>query len=93
MDRKVDFITRIKKGASFQVKQVFSNSYSLRDKLIMIGSSRNKTPVLTLRLVEIRVNQKWHSYLTSVVDPCILPPYVVADLYGKRWKIDYCSFS
>ncbi len=30
----------------------------------------------------------WHSYLTSVLEPEILPPYVVADLYGKRWRIE-----
>jgi hypothetical protein len=77
-----------KKGISFQVKQVFTESYSIRDRLIEVGSGRNKMPTLTLRLVEIRSNQKWHSYLTSVIDPAILPPYVVADLYGKRWKIE-----
>ena len=41
-----------------------------------------------MRLVEIRVGKTWYSYLTSVLDPLILPPYVVADLYGKRWRIE-----
>ena len=50
MEKKVDFITRIKKGASFQIHQVFSNSYGLRDRLIIIGSGSNNTPILTLRL-------------------------------------------
>ena len=27
IEKKVDFITRIKKGASFEIKKVFSNSY------------------------------------------------------------------
>ena len=49
IEKKVDFITRIKKGASFQVKEVFSNSYSLRDRLIVIGSGSKNTPILTLR--------------------------------------------
>lgn len=35
---------------------------------------------LTLRLIEVRAGKTWHSYLTSVLDPTILPPYVVADL-------------
>ena len=30
----------------------------------------------------------WYSYLTSVLDPNILPPYVVADLYRQRWRIE-----
>jgi hypothetical protein len=53
-----------------------------------MGSGTEKTPYVTVRLVEIRVGKSWHSYLTSVLDPAILPPYVVADLYGQRWRIE-----
>ena len=88
IDQKVDFISRIKKGASFKVKQVFSNSYALRDRLIYLGSEKNDTPILTVRLVEIKHNKTWHSYVTSVIDPLILPPYVVGDLYRRRWRIE-----
>ncbi len=88
IEQKIDFITRIKKGASLQIQEVFSNSYDLRDRLIRLGSGKNNTPIITLRLVEIRSKNKWHSYLTSVTDPKILPPYVVASLYGKRWRIE-----
>jgi Transposase DDE domain len=34
------------------------------------------------------VGKSWYSYLTSVLDPLILPPYVIADLYGWRWRIE-----
>ncbi len=88
IEKKVDFITRIKKGASFQIQEVFSNSYGLRDRLIILGSGQNNTPILTLRLVEVRSQKQWHSYLTSVIDPQVLPPYIVADLYRRRWRIE-----
>ncbi|EGJ28999.1 MULTISPECIES: IS4 family transposase [Moorena] len=88
IDRGIHFITRLKKGASLEVKQVFSDSYSLRDRLIRMGSGTKKTPFVTLRLIEVRSGKTWHSYLTSVLDPMILPPYVVADLYGRRWRIE-----
>jgi hypothetical protein len=29
-----------------------------------------------------------YSYITSVLDPQILPPYVIADLYRRRWRIE-----
>ena len=29
-----------------------------------------------------------HSYLTSVLEPTVLPPYVVIDLYRRRWRIE-----
>ncbi|MBD2393267.1 transposase, partial [Cyanobacterium aponinum FACHB-4101] len=86
--RNIDFITRIKKGASIEILKRFTNSHDLRDSLINIGDGRKKTPIVTLRLVEIRSKNKWHSYLTSVTNPEILPPHVVVNLYGKRWRIE-----
>lgn len=88
IERNVDFITRIKKGASFQVQKVFTDSFGIRDRLIQIGSGTEKSPYVNLRLVEIRSGKIWHSYLTSVLDPLVLPPYVIADLYGKRWRVE-----
>ncbi len=49
---------------------------------------KSGTPTVRVRLVEIRSGQTWHSYLTSVLEPEILPPYVVADLYRQRWRIE-----
>jgi hypothetical protein len=88
IERDVHFITRLKAGATLQVQQIFTDSYSIRDRLVQIGSGTQKTPFIIVRLVEIRSNKVWHSYLTSVLDPAILPPYVVADLYGRRWRVE-----
>lgn len=88
IDRDVHFITRLKKGAKFRVQHAFTDSYSIRDRLIQMGSGTEKYPYVTLRLVEIRSGKAWHSYLTSVINPVILPPYVVANLYSKRWRIE-----
>ena len=88
IEQGIHFITRLKKGASIKVEQVFTDSYGIRDRLICLGSGRKKTPFITLRLIEVRSGKIWHSYLTSVLDPTILPPYVVADLYRRRWRIE-----
>lgn len=88
IEKDIHFITRLKKGAAIKVEQVFTDSYNLRDRLRRLGSGTKNTPFITLRLVEVRNGKTWHSYLTSVVDPTILPPYVVADLYRKRWRIE-----
>ena len=81
-------ITRLNNKASFTVERVFTNSYSIRDRIIKMGAGDRATPCITMRLVEIKVGKAWYSCLTSVLDPLILPPYVVADLNGKRWRIE-----
>jgi hypothetical protein len=84
----IHFITRLKKGAAIKVEQVFTDSYALRDSKIRLGSGTKTTPFITLRLIEVRSKNTWHCYLTSVLDPTILPPYVVIDLYRRRWRIE-----
>lgn len=44
-------------------------------------------------LIEIKVGKTSYSYITSVLDPAILPPYVVADLYRRRWRIEEAFYS
>ncbi|NJO98156.1 MAG: IS4 family transposase [Pleurocapsa sp. CRU_1_2] len=88
IDRQVHFITRIKINAAIELNQVFTDGYGLRDRLVKIGSGTKKTPFVTLRLIEVKVGKTWRSYLTSVLEPEVLPPYVVIDLYQKRWRIE-----
>jgi hypothetical protein len=66
IERDIQLIPRLKKGAAVQVQQVFTKSYDLRDSLVRLGSETGKTPFITLRLIEVRSGKAWHSYLTSV---------------------------
>lgn len=88
ISQQVDFITRLKAGAAVEIVQVFTSQHNVRDQLIKLGTGRNGAPILRLRLVEIRCGKTWYSYITSVLDPNVLPPYVVADLYRRRWRIE-----
>src|SRR6476661_3404189 len=88
IEADIHLITRLKKGAAIQIHQVFTKSYDLRDSLVRLGSGTAKTPFITLRLIEVRSGKTWHSYLTSVLNTQVLPPYVVADLYRRRWRIE-----
>jgi IS4 transposase len=88
LDKGVHFISRIKVNAKVECQQVFSDGYGLRDKLIRLGSGTKKTPCVVVRLIEIRRKNAWYSYITSVLEPETLPPYVVIALYEKRWRIE-----
>ena len=90
---EIVFITRIKKRLSSKSEQVLSQSYDIKDSIIKIGRGTKKTPIVRVRLVELRSEKTWHYYLTSVLDYQISPPYVVADLYRRRWRIEsaFCT--
>ena len=87
IEGNVHLVTRLNNKASFTVESILTNSYSIRDRIVKMGAGTKTIPCITMRLVEIRVGKTWYSYLTSVLDPLILPPYVVADLYSRRWRI------
>ena len=86
IDRGGHFITRSKSNAVFSIQSVLCHTAQIRDRLIILGG---ETPCKhTLRLIEVRFGSTWYSYLTSVIDPAILPANVVADLYRRRWRIE-----
>lgn len=82
------FITRLKSNSKVEVLRGLSDTATVKDMLIHLGSGQNGTPILTLRLVKVRFESQWYSYVTSVLNPEILPPFVVADLYRRRWRIE-----
>lgn len=86
------FITRLKAGAKYEVTRRLSHTYNHRDQLIRLGSGSKGTPILDVRLVEIRHGNSWYCYVTSVVDPITLSPFAIADLYARRWRIEECFF-
>lgn len=83
-----DFITRLKSNAKYESISILSQSSTHRDTIIRLGTGYQGNPILDLRLVEIRHSRSWYRYLTSVLDFSVLPPYVVEDLYSRRWRIE-----
>lgn len=82
------FITRLKSNTKVEVVRWLSSTDTVKDMLVHLGTGQNGTPILTVRLVQVRFERQWYSYVTSVLDPEILPPFVVADLYRRRWRIE-----
>jgi hypothetical protein len=89
----VSFSCRLKAGAAYTVEQVFSDLTTLKDQQILFGVKRKNAPQVRVRLVQVRFGSTGYSYLTSVLDPQQLPPFVVADLYRRRWRIEeaFCT--
>lgn len=83
-----NFITRVKSNSKIEVIRHLSSTDSVKDMIVQLGTGQNGTPILTVRLVQVRFGSTWYRYITSVLDPAILPPFVVADLYRRRWRIE-----
>ena len=88
MDKEAHFITRLKSNAKIRVIQRLTTTASVRDLIVWLGTGQNGAPILKVRIVEVRFGSTWYRYVTSVLDPAVLPPFVVADLYRRRWRIE-----
>lgn len=85
-DQGVAWITRLKANAVCTPRQVLLQTAHIRDRIIVLGGvTPCRHPV---RLIEVQFGRTWYRYLTSVLDPAVLPASVVADLYRRRWRIE-----
>ena len=87
LDRGGHLITRLKANAVFQVQTSLCHTAEVRDRLISLGGATNPCRH-TLRLIEVHFGSYWYAYLTSVLDPNLLPAQVVAEVYRRRWRIE-----
>jgi hypothetical protein len=87
IDQGVAWITRLKSNTVFAVEQILVQTAEVRDRIVLLGEaqSRCRHP---MRVIEVRFGRTWYRYVTSVLDPAILPANVVADLYRRRWRIE-----
>jgi len=88
MAKGAHFITRLKSNAKLTVVQRLTTTATVRDLIVWLGTGQNGAPILKVRIVEGRFGRTWYRYVTSVLDPTVLPPFVVADLYRRRWRIE-----
>jgi len=63
--KQVDFITRIKSNAAFEVERILSSDYTPRDRLICFKTGDKNQPLLRLRLVEVRQGKTMYGYISA----------------------------
>jgi len=67
---------------------VLSTSPGVRDQIIELGVYRSNPCTHPVRLLEVKIGSTWRRYLTNVLDPAVLSPAAIVDLYGRRWRIE-----
>jgi hypothetical protein len=82
------FVTRLRKGTSYEVIARGHATDHYRESLIYLGKHRADRAAHPVRLVELLIGTEWHQYLTNVLDPGQLPAAAVWRLYCERWGIE-----
>lgn len=87
IDHRVAWITRLKSNTVLAVQQVLVQTAEVRDRIVLLGEAQSQCRH-AMRVIEVRFGHTWYRYVTSVLDPAILPAKVVTDLYRRRWRIE-----
>lgn len=82
------FVTRLRQKTSFKVKGRSVDTDVYRDSIIELGKHRADRAEHPVRLIEIKIGDDWHSYVTNVLDPKKLGVEQVWKLYTERWGIE-----
>lgn len=84
----LDFISRLREKTSFEVITTLMEAANYRDQIIWLGKYRADRAAYPVRLVQLRINGTWWSYITNVLNPQLLSASALWALYGQRWKIE-----
>lgn len=88
VDAGYHLVSRLRDKTSYETRHVFTDQDGVRDELIWLGGYRADKAAHAQRLLTIQHGTTTHRYLTSVLDPAILPPHAVVALYADRWSIE-----
>lgn len=81
-------LTRQKEKVRYQVVRVLSSGSHYKDEMIQMGLHHTDPCRYPIRQVSVLWGTTWYRYLTNVVDPQLLSPQQVCDLYRRRWRIE-----
>jgi hypothetical protein len=87
-DHDRTFMTPAKANAAFTVKRTLLETPRVRDRVIQLGQYRSAPCRHPLRLLEVQIGTTWHRSLTNVLDPNVLTPRDLVELYAQRWRIE-----
>jgi hypothetical protein len=82
------WLSRLRARTSTVVVHTFIATETYRDQLVVLGAYRADRAAHAVRLVEVKVGQQWHRYVTNQTDPLLFPAADVVALYARRWDIE-----
>ncbi len=87
-DRGYWWISRLRKGTSYEVLHTYYDDGEVFDGIIWLGAYRADKAAHAVRLVTFRRGEQAHRYITNVREPANLSLNEIANLYARRWDIE-----
>lgn len=82
------YISRWRARTSYEVVHTFWADGAAFDGLVWLGAYRADRAAHLVRLVCIPHRGQVQRYLTNVLDPTVLSPHDITQLYARRWDIE-----
>ena len=82
------WVSRLRAGTSYTVIHTSYQDGETFDGIVWLGTHRADRAKHAVRLVQFRVGEHLHAYLTNVRDPRLFPMAEVARVYGRRWDFE-----
>jgi hypothetical protein len=82
------WVSRLRAGTSDEIVHTDYQDDESFDGLVWLGKHRADRAKHAVRLVQFRVGEQTHAYLTNVRDPQSFPLAEVARVYGRRWDLE-----
>lgn len=84
-ERGIWWISRIRHNASYQIEHILVQRDGYVEALVFLGAYRADRTAYLTRMVRVRYQGSWYTYVTNVTDPLQLPGLPIVRLYARRW--------
>lgn len=82
------WVSRLRAGTSYQIVHTYYQQGESFDGIVWLGKYRADRAKHAVRLVQFRVGEHLHAYLTNVRDPQVFAMTEIARVYGRRWDCE-----
>ena len=86
--RGIWWIARLRQKSSFTVEQWLVQRDGYVEALIWLGAHRSDKAAYLVRLIRVRYQGQWYSYISNITDPYQLSGAQIVALYARRWDIE-----
>ena len=86
--RGIWWVARLRSNGSYVIQHLLVQRDGYFEALIFLGAHRADRAAYLMRLIRVRYQGHWYSYITNSTDPLQLSGAQIVALYARRWDIE-----